>query len=108
VEELKTADLFLAGYTFPELGYAVLEAMCAGVPVAKFTEKPELEEIIDGFNGILAETDQEMIEKLTNYILNMGEMKKRLSTNARNTIVKRRCSSRTAIAWKIILRALTS
>jgi glycosyltransferase involved in cell wall biosynthesis len=107
MEQLKKADLFLAGYTFPELGYAVLEAMCVGVPVAKFTENTELEEIVDGFNGILARSDQEMVEKLTKYILSKDEMKEKLSINAKNTIIRKRDPRYIATIWKIIIRELT-
>ncbi len=105
-DRLKQSDLFLAGYTFPELGHAALEAMCAGVPVAKFTEDPKLEEIMDGFNGILALSDEEMVEKLLNYVLNMNEMKNKLAINARNTIVKRRDPRRVAIMWKILIESI--
>jgi glycosyltransferase involved in cell wall biosynthesis len=105
-KRLKEAALFLAGYTFPELGYAVLEAMCMGVPVAKFTENPELEEIIDGFNGILALSDEEMIKKLVKYILDMDKMRRKLAVNAKNTIVKKRDPTYIAVMWKTIMKAL--
>jgi glycosyltransferase involved in cell wall biosynthesis len=104
LDRLKQADLFLAGYTFPELGHAVLEAICAGVPVAKFTEDSELEEVINGYNGILALSDEEMVEKLVEYVLNMDKIKQRLAINAKNTIVKRRDFKRIAAIWKIILK----
>jgi glycosyltransferase involved in cell wall biosynthesis len=104
LDRLKRADLFLAGYTFPELGHAVLEAICAGVPVAKFTEDSELEEVINGYNGILALSDEEMVEKLMEYVLNMDKIKQRLAINAKNTIVKRRDFKRIAAIWKIILK----
>jgi glycosyltransferase involved in cell wall biosynthesis len=107
-DRLKQADLFLAGHTFPELGHAVLEAICAGVPVAKFTEDSELEEVIDGFNGILATSDEEMVEKLTKYILNMDEMKRVLATNAKNTIVKNRDPKYIAVMWRTVINELIS
>lgn len=106
LERLKKADLFLAGYTFPELGHAVLEAICAGVPIAKFTEDTKLEEIIDGFNGILASNDEEMIEKLVKYVLNIDDMKRRLAVNAKNTIVEKRKFKYIATMWKIIIQGL--
>jgi glycosyltransferase involved in cell wall biosynthesis len=89
IRRLSTADLFIERFPLPELGYTTLEAMCVGIPVAKFSMDPELEEIVDGFNGILATSDEEMVEKLTKYILNMDEMKRVLETNAKNTIVKK-------------------
>jgi glycosyltransferase involved in cell wall biosynthesis len=107
-DRLKQADLFLAGHNFPELGHAVLEAICAGVPVAKFTEDSELEEVIDGFNGILATSDEEMVEKLTKYILNMDEMKRVLAINAKNTIVKNRDPKYIAVMWRTVVNELIS
>lgn len=32
--------------------------------------------MVDGFSGILAISDEEMVEKLTRYVLNMDEMKR--------------------------------
>uniref|UniRef100_A0A7J3YUL9 Glycosyltransferase family 1 protein n=1 Tax=Ignisphaera aggregans TaxID=334771 RepID=A0A7J3YUL9_9CREN len=105
LDRLREADLFLAGYTFPELGHAALEAICAGAPIAKFTEDPKLEEIKDGFNGVLASSDEEMVEKLVNYVLNMNEERRKLLINARDTILKVRNICRVAVMWKTIIRA---
>jgi glycosyltransferase involved in cell wall biosynthesis len=106
LDRLREADLFLAGYTFPELGHATLEALCVGVPIAKFTEEPKLEELKDGFNGILASSDKEMVEKLVKYVLNMNEERKKLLINARNTILKIRNIYHVAVMWKTIIRAI--
>ena len=106
LDRLREADLFLAGYTFPELGHAVLEAICAGVPIAKFTENPKLEEIRDGFNGILASSDEEMVEKLVKYVLNMSEEKEKLLINSRDTILKTRNIRRVAVMWKTTIQAI--
>jgi len=106
VTRLRNYDLFLAGYTFPELGHAVLEAMCVGVPVAKFTDNPELEEIIDGFNGILAIDDKEMVEKLVKYILNINKIKIHLAVNAIKTIIRRRTLKYIGAIWKAIIKVL--
>jgi glycosyltransferase involved in cell wall biosynthesis len=105
-ERLKSADLFIAGYAFPELGYAALEAMCAGVPVVKFTEDPSQEEIVDGFNGMLAFSDEEILEKLVKYVLNMDELKRILAINAKNTILRRRSLKRIATIWKVVIENL--
>jgi glycosyltransferase involved in cell wall biosynthesis len=105
-ERVKEADLFLAGYSFPELGHAVLEAICAGVPIAKFTEDPSQEEIIDGFNGILAFNDEEMLEKLTKYIIDMDNLKKTFAINAENTILRKRSLKYIAVMWKVIIENL--
>jgi len=40
LDRLREADLFLVGYTFPELGHAALEAICARVPVANSPRTP--------------------------------------------------------------------
>jgi glycosyltransferase involved in cell wall biosynthesis len=82
IKRLSTADLFIERFPLPDLEYTTLEAMCVGMPVAKFSMDPESEEIVDGFNGILATSDEEMVEKLTKYILSMDEMKRVLATNA--------------------------
>jgi glycosyltransferase involved in cell wall biosynthesis len=105
-ERVKEADLFLTGYTFPELGHAVLEAICAGVPVAKFTEDPSQEEIIDGFNGILASNDEEMLEKLIKYIIDMDNLKKTFAINAENTILRKRSLKYIAVMWKVVIENL--
>ena len=106
IKRLSNASLYIEIFPYPELGHAALEAMCVGVPVAKFTEDPKLEEIINGFNGILAASDEEMVEKLTRYVLNMNEMRDYLSANAKNTIVKRRNPKYVAVMWKTIIDGL--
>jgi len=103
---LQYADLFLAGYTIPELGHAVIEAIAMGVPVAKFTENAEEEEIADGVNGILAHSDDEMVKKLYDYILKMKEVKPRLSLNARTTILHNRNIKRVMLKWTALIHVL--
>jgi glycosyltransferase involved in cell wall biosynthesis len=103
IKRLSTADIFLDGFPSAELGHTALESICVGVPVAKFTEDPRLEEVVDGFSGILAISDEEMVEKLTRYVLNMDEMKKMLVSNARNTILRKRDLRRIAVMWRTII-----
>jgi len=108
IKRLSTADLFIERFPLPELRYITLEAMCVGIPVAKFSMDPESEEMVDGFNGILATSDEEMVEKLTKYILNMDEMKRALATNAKNTIVKNRDPKYIAVMWRTVVNELIS
>jgi len=103
---LKYADLFLAGYAMPELGHAVVEAIAMGVPVAKFTENAEEEEIVDGVNGILAHSDDEMVKKLYNYVINMKEIKPKLSLSARTTILHNRNIKRVLLKWTALILIL--
>jgi glycosyltransferase involved in cell wall biosynthesis len=102
IKRLSVADIFLDGFPSAELGHTALESICVGVPVAKFTEDPRLEEVVDGFSGILAISDEEMVEKLTRYVLNMDEMKKMLVSNARISLRKRDLR-RIAIMWRTII-----
>jgi len=102
IKRLSVADIFLDGFPSAELGHTALESICVGVPVAKFTEDPSLEEVVDGFSGILAISDEEMVEKLTRYVLNMDEMKKMFVRNARN-ITQKRDLRRIAIMWRTII-----
>jgi glycosyltransferase involved in cell wall biosynthesis len=74
-DKIKGADLFLIPYTFPELGFAALEAVCMGVLLAKLTADPTDEEIVDSFNGILATSPYEMAVKIYNYLLKRDKQK---------------------------------
>jgi len=103
---LKYADLFIAGYTMPELGHAVIEAISLGVPIAKYTENASEEEIQDGVNGILAYNDAEMIFKLYDYITNVDRYKAKLSRCAQETILLKRSLERIASIWGIIIKRL--
>jgi glycosyltransferase involved in cell wall biosynthesis len=105
-ERIRYADLFLATYTFPELGLAVLEAICSGVPVAKLTADPTEEEIIDGFNGILATSPYEMAVKIYNYLLKRDEQKCYIAKNAISTILKKRDPQVISLYWKYIFESL--
>jgi glycosyltransferase involved in cell wall biosynthesis len=105
-ERIKGADLFLVAYTFPELGFAALEAVCMGVPLAKLTADPTEEEIIDGFNGILATSPYEMAVKIYNYLLKRDEQKCYIAKNAISTILRKRDPQVISLYWKYILGSL--
>jgi glycosyltransferase involved in cell wall biosynthesis len=103
---IKGADLFLIPYTFPELGFAVLEAICMGIPIAKLTADPTEEEIIDGFNGILATSPYEMVVKIYNYLLKKDEQNCYIAKNAITTILKKRDPQVISLYWKYIFESL--
>ena len=105
-ERIKGADLFLMAYTFPELGFAALEAVCMGVPLAKLTADPTEEEIVDGFNGILATSPYEMAVKMYNYLLKRDEQKCFMAKNAISTILRKRDPQVISLYWKYILGSL--
>jgi len=105
-ERIKGADLFLMAYTFPELGFAALEAVCMGVPLAKLTADPTEEEIVDGFNGIFATSPYEMAVKIYNYLLKSDEQKCYIAKNAISTILRKRDPKVISLYWKYILGSL--
>lgn len=103
---LRNSDLFIAAYTMPELGHAVLEAVAVGVPIAKYTENPTDEEIEDGFSGLLAQNDVEMVKKIYHYVLCLDSMKNKLAENARRTLLKRRSPEYLIALWRVIMNSL--
>ena len=105
-DRIKGADLFLMTYTFPELGNAALEAVCMGVPLAKLTTVPTEEEIVDGFNGILATSPYEMVVKIYNYLLKRDEQKCYIAKNAISTILRKRDPQVISLYWKYLLENL--
>jgi glycosyltransferase involved in cell wall biosynthesis len=107
-DRIKGADLFLIPYSFPELGFAALEAVCMGVPLAKLTADPTEEEIVDGFNGILATSPYEMVVKTYNYLLKKDEQKCYIAKNAISTILRKRDPQVISLYWKYILGSLLS
>lgn len=78
---LKSSDLFITGKTFPDIGYVEMQAGILGIPVAKFTEDYDSEEIVDGQTGILAESNDEMVLKLLNYVSDLENKKQTLGSN---------------------------
>ncbi|MEM0031476.1 MAG: glycosyltransferase [Candidatus Nezhaarchaeales archaeon] len=103
---LKNSDLFIAGYTMPELGHAIIEAISLGVPIAKYSEDPADEEIIDGFNGIVAQNDSDMVRKLYEYIMSINEKRAVLAKNAKITILRKRLINYNyvKVIWYTILK----
>jgi len=105
-DRIKGADIFLMAYTFPELGHAPTEAICSGVTLAKLTADPTEEEIVDGFNGILATSPYEMVVKIYNYLLKRDEQKCYIAKNAISTILRKRDPKVISLYWKYILGGL--
>jgi len=105
-ERIKGADLFLVAYSFPELGFAALEAVCMGVPLAKLTADPTEEEIVDGFNGFLATSPHEIAVKIYNYLLKRDEQGCYIAKNAISTILRKRDPQVISLYWKYILGGL--
>jgi hypothetical protein len=103
---IKGADLFLIAYTFPELGHASIDAVCMGVPLAKLTADPTEEEIVNGFNGILAISPYEMAVKIYNYLLKRDEQKCYIAKNAISTILRKRDPQLISLYWRYLLESL--
>ncbi len=96
---LKSAALFITGKTFPDLGYAEMEAGILGTPVAKFTEDYETEEIIDGQTGILAKNEEEMVNKLLDYVSDLENNKQKLGNSFREYVTKNKNWSSVIGQW---------
>ena len=103
---VKGADLFLIAYTFPELGHASIEAVCSGVTLAKLTADPTEEEIVDGFNGILATSPHELVMKIYNYLLKRDEQRCYIAKNAISTILRKRDPQLISLYWRYLLESL--
>lgn len=99
---LKSANMMILGYDMSELGYAVMEAGYLSVPIAKF--KGKFEELKGGFHGIIAETEEEMIQKLVEAVedpsltLKWGE-------NIKNYILETRSPGVIAKKWQKFLES---
>lgn len=101
---LRSADIMILGYEMSELGYAVLEAGYLGVPVAKF--RGEYEELEDGVHGIIAEDDEEMMEKLTEFTENPS-LAREWGENLRAHVLKTRSPQVIGEKWRRLIREVT-
>lgn len=106
ISELKNMDLFIIPYDMPELGYAVLDAISLCIPIAKITEDFSKEEIIDGFNGILAQNSSELAEKIAKYVSTYSEMLDQICVDAVNTILRKRTIEFQQKIWRIVVNGL--
>jgi glycosyltransferase involved in cell wall biosynthesis len=96
---LKSSDLFITGKKFPDIGYAEMEAGFLGIPIAKFTENYGKEEIIDGNTGILAKTEEEMVSKLLDYVLDLENNKRKLGKSFEEYVEKNKSWSEIVDQW---------
>jgi glycosyltransferase involved in cell wall biosynthesis len=63
-ETYRTADVFVAPATLESFGIAALEARCAGLPVVAMRASGIADFVTDGVDGLLADSDQDMVEAL--------------------------------------------
>jgi glycosyltransferase involved in cell wall biosynthesis len=96
---LKSSDLFITGKTFPDLGYAEMQAGALGIPIAKFTKNCKTEEIVDGQTGILAKSEDEMVGKILNYVSDLENAKQTLGNNFRKYIENEKSWSKVIGRW---------
>lgn len=100
---LKSADMMLLGYEMSELGYAVMEAGYLSIPIAKF--KGEFEELKDGVHGIIAENEEEMIQKLAKAVENPSILYE-WGENLKEHILETRSPKKIAKKWKKFLESI--
>jgi glycosyltransferase involved in cell wall biosynthesis len=96
LEISKNAALFFAGYSFPDIGYTEMEMGLMGVPIAKFTEDYESEEIVDGKTGILAKDENEMVSKLLAYFSDVTNQRRVLGQAFQQFILENK-------SWPVII-----
>jgi hypothetical protein len=76
------------------------------VTLAKLTADPAEEEIVDGFNGILATSPHELVMKIYNYLLKRDEQKCYIAKNAISTILRKRDPQLISLYWRYLLESL--
>jgi len=91
---LARADVFLAPATLETFGIAALEARCAGVPVLARSQGGIAEFISDGREGLLAETDAEMVA---------GLVRLAADPELRGAIATRNRATTPPLAWDAVL-----
>jgi len=106
---LKGSDLLVLSYTTPGgLGYVTFEAGVLGIPVAKFTRRKDLEELVENQTGILAQTEEEMIKNLLEYALNVKYLKPKLGKALHEYIEKENSWNNITSIWSDLFYELTS
>jgi glycosyltransferase involved in cell wall biosynthesis len=68
----KSADILLLPSRFDTFSCVVLEALACGLPVVAYNAKGPGDILIDGVNGFLVETPEEMAGRVVTYYLNPG------------------------------------
>ncbi len=89
------ADLFVAPATLESFGIAALEARCAGLPVVARSEGGIREFVRDGHEGILADSDPDMVEAIVRLAA---------SPAAREAIAAHNRAVAPPVTWSDVLR----
>ena len=105
---LKGSDLFITAKQFPDLGYVEMEAGALGVPIAKYVTDCALEELIDNITGILAKNDDELLQKLLNFISNIDNTKLTIGLNLRDYIIRKKSWDKVAPIWTDLFELLNN
>ncbi len=101
---LKSADMMILGYNVIELSsYALMEAGYLSIPIAKF--KGEFEELKDGVHGIIAENEEEMVQKLVKAVENPSILRE-WGENLKEYILETRSPKKIAKKWQKFLESI--
>ncbi len=76
------ADVFVAPANLESFGIAALEARCAGLPVVAMARTGIREFVANGREGLLAQSDRDMVEQLLRLICD-PELRQRIATHNR-------------------------
>ena len=76
------ADVFVAPANLESFGIAALEARCAGLPVVAMARTGIREFVANGREGLLAQSDRDMVEQLLRLIRD-PELRQRIATHNR-------------------------
>ncbi len=77
------ADVFVAPANLESFGIAALEARCAGLPVVAMARTGIREFVANGREGLLAQSDRDMVEQLLRLICD-PELRQRIATHNRD------------------------
>ncbi len=93
------ADMFVAPATLESFGIAALEARCAGLPVVARGEGGIVEFVTDGQEGLLASSDDEMVDAIVRLASDQKE---------RDAIARRNRTISPAVNWPDVLDRTTA
>lgn len=103
---LKGSDLLILDYSYPDFSYVAMESAALGIPIAKFSEKVSLEEIMTNQTGFLARTDDEMVQILLDYAANVAYFKPKLAAALRQYVQEERSWAKIAPIWSDLFSKL--
>ncbi|MCW2604940.1 MAG: glycosyl transferase group 1 [Pseudonocardiales bacterium] len=81
---LGRSDLFVAPAVLESFGIAALEARCAGVPVVAFAQSGVRDIVTHGREGLLASTDEQMIDAIVRLAID-ADLRRKLAAHNRAT-----------------------